>query len=408
MENIEKLLGTLQEQSFIFNYGDREVRIDLDTLLSDYDDGTSFIDYISDFYYVQSVYQKLKNNEDAEPVERFQDLSESIESYYKLLSLIKFLYSELKKCLYEIKDGAKFRHHMHIDIYEEYFYESYSYIVIDLEGYHIYINSILDKRNKILTYFIKHYDRDFPPFKKLILLATILELLTTNEAEIHISIRLIDDFFKSISIKLSDLIENFQTSLRNHLSDDKFYLVPAQTNEWFGKMINNVELSNTLNTLTGKNRRNLNCYAVAYSDSFDYYSYSINHLDLDDRNDLHNIFSELLNKVPAAKLTDDVRYFLPNENDSIKYGQFEKFPEKSNSKFNRMFTCCERKLFAKLRKEESKINKMNILVTQAPCVYCSRELNYIKKKGSVTIDINYPELDRINTHDCLAQKIFDS
>ena len=55
MENIEKLLGTLQEQSFIFNYGDREVRIDLDTLLSDYDDGTSFIDYISDFYYVQSV-----------------------------------------------------------------------------------------------------------------------------------------------------------------------------------------------------------------------------------------------------------------------------------------------------------------------------------------------------------------
>ena len=232
--------------------------------------------------------------------------------------------------------------------------------------------------------------------------------MTTNEAEIHISIRLIDDFFKSISIKLSDLIENFQTSLRNHLSDDKFYLVPAQTNEWFGKMINNVELSNTLNTLTGKNRRNLNCYAVAYSDSFDYYSYSINHLDLDDRNDLHNIFSELLNKVPAAKLTDDVRYFLPNENDSIKYGQFEKFPEKSNSKFNRMFTCCERKLFAKLRKEESKINKMNILVTQAPCVYCSRELNYIKKKGSVTIDINYPELDRINTHDCLAQKIFDS
>ena len=51
---------------------------------------------------------------------------------------------------------------------------------------------------------------------------------------------------------------------------------------------------------------------------------------------------------------------------------------------------------------------MNILVTQAHFVYCSREFNYIKKKCSVTIDINYPELDRINTHDCLAQKIFDS
>ena len=62
MENLEKLLGTLQERNFIFNYGDREVRIDLDTLLSDYDNGTSFIDYISDFYYVQSVYQKLKKS----------------------------------------------------------------------------------------------------------------------------------------------------------------------------------------------------------------------------------------------------------------------------------------------------------------------------------------------------------
>lgn len=406
MENIEKLLGTLQKQSFIFNYGKREARIDLDTLLSDYDDGTSFIDYISDFYYVQSVYQKLKNNEDAEPVERFQDLSESSESYYKLLSLIKFFYSELKKCLYEIKDGEKFRHHMHIDIYEEYFYESYSYIVIDLEWYHIYINSILDKRNKILTYFIKHYDRDFPPFKKLILLATILELLTTNEAEIHISIRLIDDFFKSISMKLSDLIENFQTSLRNHLSDDKFYLVPAQTNEWFGKMINNVELSNTLNTLKGKNRRNLNCYAIAYGDDFEYYA--INHLDGEERQKLHDLFTRLLPKVPAAKLTDNVRYFLPNENDFIEYGKFKNLPENTVGKFNRMFTCCERKIFANLRNRDKPINYVYIIVTQPPCIHCSRELRFINNNKTFNVDIDYPELNEINSYDRLAQTIFDS
>lgn len=406
MKNIEKLLETLQEQSFIFNYGKREARIDLDTLLSDYDDGTSFIDYISDFYYVQSVYQKLKNNEDAEPVERFQDLSESSESYYKLLSLIKFFYSELKKCLYEIKDGEKFRHHMHIDIYEEYFYESYSYIVIDLEGYHIYINSILDKRNKILTYFIKHYDRDFPPFKKLILLATILELLTTNEAEIHISIRLIDDFFKSISMKLSDLIENFQTSLRNHLSDDKFYLVPAQTNEWFGKMINNVELSNTLNTLKGKNRRNLNCYAIAYGDDFEYYA--INHLDGEERQKLHDLFTRLLPKVPAAKLTDNVRYFLPNENDFIEYGKFKNLPENTVGKFNRMFTCCERKIFANLRNRDKPINYVYIIVTQPPCIHCSRELRFINNNKTFNVDIDYPELNEINSYDRLAQTIFDS
>ena len=201
MENIEKLLGTLQEQSFIFNYGDREVRIDLDTLLSDYDDGTSFIDYISDFYYVQSVYQKLKNSEDADPVEKFQDFSENSASYHKLLSLIKFFYSELKICLYEIKDDAKFRRRMHIGIYREYFYESYSYIMIDLDESRIDIKSILDERNKILAYFIKHYDKEFPTFKKLIFLAIILELLITNEALISIRFRHIEELFESFSKK---------------------------------------------------------------------------------------------------------------------------------------------------------------------------------------------------------------
>jgi len=408
MENIEELLGTLQEQSFTFNYGDREARIDLDTLLSDYDDGTSFIDYISDFYYVQSVYQKLKNSEDADPAEKFQDFSENSASYYKLLSLIKFFYSELKICLYEIKDDAKFRRRMHISTYREYFDKSYSYIVIDLDESHIYIKSSLDDRNKILSYFIKHYDREFPPFKKLIFLAIILELLTTNKAETHIIFRWIDDFFRSISIKLSDLTKRFQISLSSRLSSDKFYLVPAKTNEWFGKMIGNVELSNTLNTLTGKNRKNLNCYAVAYSDKFSYYA--INNMDGDDQQKLHDLFTKLLDNIPAAKLTNDVRYYLTDEENSITYDQFENHIEPIGSSYNRMFTCCERKIFAKLREEElnnNKINQMNILVTQAPCVYCSRELNYIKKIGSVTMNINYPELERINTHDCLAQKIFN-
>ena len=406
MENIEKLLGTLQEQSFIFNYGDREARIDLDTLLSDYDDGTSFIDYISDFYYVQSVYQKLKNNEDAEPVEKIQDFSESSESYYKLLALIKFFYSELKNCLYEIKDGAKFRRRMHFGTYREYFDESYSYIIIDLDEYHIYINSILDEKNKILTYFIKQYDREFSPLKKLIFLAIILELLTTKEAEIHIFFKWIDDFFESISIKLSDLTRLFQASLSSRLSSDKFYLVPVKTNEWFGKMINNDELSNTLNTLKGKNRRNLNCYAIAYGDDFEYYA--INHLDGEERQKLHDLFTRLLPKVPAAKLTDNVRYFLPNENDFIEYGKFKNLPENTVGKFNRMFTCCERKIFANLRNRDKPINYVYIIVTQPPCIHCSRELRFINNNKTFNVDIDYPELNEINSYDRLAQTIFDS
>ena len=74
--------------------------------MSDYDDGTSFIDYISDFYYVQSVYQKLKNSEGADPVEFFKEFSNSNKSYYKLLSFIKFYYSELESCLQSLNDNG--------------------------------------------------------------------------------------------------------------------------------------------------------------------------------------------------------------------------------------------------------------------------------------------------------------
>lgn len=406
VENLEKLLGTLQERNFIFNYGDREVRIDLDTLLSDYDNGTSFIDYISDFYYVQSVYQKLKNSEEADPVEKFQDFSENSASYYKLLSLIKFFYSEFKICLYEIKDNAKFRRRIHIGTYREYFDESYSYIMIDLDEHQIYIDSILDEKNKILAYFIKHYDKEFPTFKKLIFLAIILELLITNEALISIRFRNIEELFESFSKKISHLTRLFQSSLSSRLSSDKFYLVPAKTNEWFGKMIDNVELSNTLNALTGKNRKKLNCYAVAYSDKFSYYA--INNMDGDDQQKLHDIFSDFLKNIPAARLTDQVRYFLPDEKNFINYGEFQNLPDKPDGNFNRMFTCCERKIFAKLRADKPADEYVYVIVTQAPCEYCSRELRYIKNNKILTVDINYPELDRINTHDCLAQKIFDS
>lgn len=406
MENLEKILGTLKEQSFTFHYGDNKAEINLDTLLSDYGDGTSFIDYLSDFYYVQSVYQKLKNNEDTEPVVKFQDFSESSKSFYKLLSLIKFFYSELKNCLYEMKDGAKFRRRMHFGRYREYFGESYSYIIIDLNEYHIYINTILDEKNKILIYFIKQYFSELHPFKKLILLTIILELLITDEEEIDIHFPHIEGLFESFSKKISHLTRLFQSSLSSHLSSDKLCLVSTDTNDWFGEMISDKNFSTELNKLTGKNRKKLNCYAIAYGANFDYYA--INNLDGEDRQELHALFTKLLKDIPVAQLTNDVRYFLPNEIDYITYEEFQSLPDKPDGKFNRMFTCCERKIFAKLRTDKPADKYVNIIVTQAPCEYCSRELRYIKNNKTLTIDINYPELSNINSYDSLAHEIFDS
>lgn len=422
MEDLKKLIETLKEQNFTFNYGENNVKIKLDTLLSNYDDGTSFIDYISDFYYVQSVYNKL--NHDTDPAEIFQDFSENSESYYKLLSLIKFYYSELNNCLDEIQDGEKSLYSWFLYRDEELIYKSDSdtnieinsdysiyYVYLEIDG-SIEIDFHMERKNEILTDFIKHYDVGLSHLEKLFFLTIILQLLTNDEKKFHISFSKLGDLFKFISNKLNDLTNIFQNKLNSHLSSETLCFLSNDTNKWFGEMINNIKVPDTLNALSKKNKRKLNCYAIAYKndrpEKKEILCYAINHLDGKERENLHSIFSKLLPNVKAAKLTDGVRYFLPNENDFIKYEQFKNFPEKSNGKFNRMFTCCERKFFAKLRNEESKINKMEILVTQAPCVYCSRELNHIKNNTSITININYPESKRINTHDNLAQTIYEN
>lgn len=41
-----------------------------------------------------------------------------------------------------------------------------------------------------------------------------------------------------------------------------------------------------------------------------------------------------------------------DEIDYITYEELQNLPDKPDRKFNRMFTCCERKIFAKLRKNK--------------------------------------------------------
>ena len=391
MENLEKLLGTLQEQRFTLNYGDNKAEINLDILLSDYDDGTSFIDYISDFYYVQSVYQKLKNSEDADPVEFFKEFSNSNKSYYKLLSFIKFYYSELESCLQSLNDNG-------IEL------EEYCLFAIFEFSLDLYFGNV-DKEVSLSRYFY-FLEETSNPLHKFIFLVNILEILIWDKLDSPLYYESFDELFEHLSYLLYALTEEVQKLLRRRLSDDKLYLISAPIHDWFGKITRNKSFSIFLNNLTKTQDEKLNCYAVAYGN--DFYYYAINHMDGEDRKKLHDTFNSFLENIPAARLTDQVRYFLPNEIDYITYEEFQSLPDKPDGKFNRIFTCCERKIFAKLRTDKPAGKYVNIIVTQAPCEYCSRELRYIKNNKTLTIDINYPELSTINSYDSLARKLFDS
>ncbi len=85
-------------------------------------------------------------------------------------------------------------------------------------------------------------------------------------------------------------------------------------------------------------------------------------------------------------------------------------------KDNRMFTCCERKLFAEADREINKTNTVNIAkltIAMQPCVLCQRSIKIINKAKNFKIITNSPEKksklppEIIDKMDEVAQKIYD-
>lgn len=88
---------------------------------------------------------------------------------------------------------------------------------------------------------------------------------------------------------------------------------------------------------------------------------------------------------------------------------------KKKHRENRMFTCCERKLFAEIRRQKKFKNDIQIIITNSPFVYCSREIDYIEKNYANKIEITQPEEGTdiktpddsiVKLHDDIAEKIW--
>lgn len=93
-----------------------------------------------------------------------------------------------------------------------------------------------------------------------------------------------------------------------------------------------------------------------------------------------NILAELLGRdVEYVSITPDTRYYV-NPDLYIDYSQYKD----SKENLNRMFTCCERKLIAKMFSPECRDEgKIKLLISKYPCVICSRTIeivNKVKKK----------------------------
>lgn len=120
-----------------------------------------------------------------------------------------------------------------------------------------------------------------------------------------------------------------------------------------------------------------------------------------------NILAELLEgDVEYVSISPDTRYYV-NPELYINYSQFENYSQfkKSSEDFNRMFTCCERKLIAKMFSPECRDEgEIKLLISKYPCVICSRTIEIVnKEKKKIEIIDPLEEDDKLNT--CLIARM---
>lgn len=186
------------------------------------------------------------------------------------------------------------------------------------------------------------------------------------------------------------------------------------------KKIQKALKENNINSKFIKNK--LNCYASV--DVGEEKLFSINGLDdgkVDNNSNqsktieiIKKLLGEETNaaKVEYVSISDDTRYYF-SDTGYINYIQFKK--ENLDHEYNRMFTCCERKLIAKIRgknEKETDGEKIDIVlnITKKPCELCEREIKIVKAKHKnpnreINKDEKKTEL-KIEEMDAYAREIY--
>lgn len=161
--------------------------------------------------------------------------------------------------------------------------------------------------------------------------------------------------------------------------------------------------------------KDISCYATIEYDNKKFIT--VNGLNNSKgREEVLNFFKESLKKIKGidvkiVNISDDVRYYLNESNDYIEFKDFQK--ANLCKCYNRMFTCCERKLFAEMRKVINKeLNiiegnqKIHLSTTKVPCEMCDREIrNITKYKLKVITADNYNSQLDLKKFDYEAEKI---
>lgn len=136
----------------------------------------------------------------------------------------------------------------------------------------------------------------------------------------------------------------------------------------------------------------IKCYASVMKNNIIYMTLNgvrdkdieVNGADSSNLQKVVNVLAKLLGgNVEYVSISPDTRYYV-NPDLYINYSQYAD----SKENLNRMFTCCERKLIAKMFSQKFVADeKIELLVTKYPCQICSRTIDFVNQKEGAKLKI---------------------
>lgn len=352
------------------------VKIDKELILAEELD---FINIIAEFYTVEALHKNVGGNL-KESIDN-EKLREVFDYYGDLLRLKLFYQNELSNILESIVENDD-------DLYKYYYDYWYDYILFDAQLEDLFA-------------FYKFLKADEEVFLIDLLQLKVLNciflkiLFGSSDSNIDIRYLLESDLWNELirSRKVLSQLDRDKRKIESAL----FYLNTGDLDrigrvldiskmaEQYFKEIGELKLDNFENN-------KIKCYASVRKNNIIYmtlngvkdYDIKVNGANGSNLQKVVNILAKLLGgNVEYVSISPDTRYYV-NPDLYINFSQFEN----SNENLNRMFTCCERKLIAKMfTLDFGNDGEIELLVTKCPCQICSRTIDFMNRKEDAKLEV---------------------
>lgn len=371
LNEIKKELVTSKWNFKSFDETIEDIKVDLD-FIKEY----NFINIMEEAYLVEAFSRKGYAEKDN--LEKKGNLIELSKIHVNLLRLKEFFYSELEECINLQYIEYVFYSKGLRDCFYKNLQKTYGLKSIIAVGvgfkydfpsekverlvYLISMCKILlgDKKYKTIEKYVNYYLKGTPEqFIKY-----LIEEIKSIDVKLKHEIGKTQEYLVSLNLISGDVLKKFEK-----LSKIKDFYIILKKSELYKVDKDGIN--------------DMNCFAIIDIDNNKYMTKN-GVKDKEGEKKIKDLLSKLLSDRTYVPIHDDTRYYR-EDSSFITYKNYKNYKNhvkndvKKDGENNRMFTCCEKKLFINIP-EEVENQEIRLVVTKPLCPLCVRAYNYYKNK----------------------------